>query len=175
MKIPQDSPLRLTYSALWHMRTNDEGVPYEDDFHALVNNGKIKVIAPARRPGYVVGRSVLLSSGQPVEADLVILATGYASTWNGIFDEKTADELGCTDTVPPFRWTNGRTIRVWQIRLPQTQKTKIGRLRSTRESYPQRISCAEILQSMAQCLPRIMDIRSKSWPIGSPLTSWAIR
>ncbi|KAJ6507903.1 FAD/NAD-P-binding domain-containing protein [Mycena vitilis] len=94
MKIPEDSPLRLTYSLLWHMRTDDEGVPREDGFHALVNQGKIKVIAPARMTGYGDGRSVLLSNGQTIEADPVILATGYASTWTDIFDEETAAELG---------------------------------------------------------------------------------
>ncbi|KAF7336817.1 hypothetical protein MVEN_02117500 [Mycena venus] len=89
-----NSPLRLEYSALWHMRTNDEGVSREDGFHALVNNGTIQVIAPAWMTGYAAGRSVLLSNGQTVEADMVILATGYASTWDGIFKKETAAELG---------------------------------------------------------------------------------
>ncbi|KAJ6532049.1 FAD/NAD-P-binding domain-containing protein [Mycena capillaripes] len=82
---PRDSPLRLTYSALWHTRTNDEGIPREDSFYALVNEGKIKVVAPARMTGYGEGRSVLLSNGQIIHADLVILATGY---------QETAAELG---------------------------------------------------------------------------------
>jgi thioredoxin reductase len=89
MNIPQDSPLRLTYSNIWHMRSNDEGIPREDGFHPQVNQGKIKVIAPARMTGYAEGRSILLSNGQTIKADLVILATGYASTWNDIFEGRS--------------------------------------------------------------------------------------
>jgi dimethylaniline monooxygenase (N-oxide forming) len=89
MGIPPDSPLRLTYSPFWHMRTNDEGVPRQDGFHALVNEGKIHVIAPARLTGYGHdGRSVELNNGHSIRADLVILATGYSSSWNDVFDGK---------------------------------------------------------------------------------------
>ncbi|KAJ7928774.1 FAD/NAD-P-binding domain-containing protein [Mycena leptocephala] len=91
---PAGFPLRLTYSNIWHMRSNDEGIPREDGFHPQVNQGKIKVIAPARMTGYAEGRSILLSNGQTIKADLVILATGYASTWDDIFEEETAAELG---------------------------------------------------------------------------------
>jgi dimethylaniline monooxygenase (N-oxide forming) len=32
------------------------------------------------------GRSVILSTGQSLPADVVILATGYASSWSRLFD-----------------------------------------------------------------------------------------
>ncbi|KAJ7679052.1 FAD/NAD-P-binding domain-containing protein [Mycena polygramma] len=94
MKIPKDSPLRLTYSPFWSMHLSDEGIPREDGFHSLINQGKIKVIPSARMSGYGSGRTVLLSNGETVNADLVILATGYACSWTDIFEEETAAELG---------------------------------------------------------------------------------
>ncbi|KAJ7476126.1 FAD/NAD-P-binding domain-containing protein [Mycena latifolia] len=116
MGVPKDSPLRLTYSPFWHMRTNDEGIPRADGFHALVIAGKIRVIAPARVTGYGEdGRSVLLSNGQTITADLVILATGYTSSWNEIFEEETAAELGLHRHHPIHRetvdeWKNYTTL-----------------------------------------------------------------
>ena len=86
MKIPEDSTLRLTYSAFWNIHTNDEGIPRDDGFHSLVNQGKINVIAPVRMTGYGDDSTVLLNNGQSVKADLVILATGYSSSWGDIFD-----------------------------------------------------------------------------------------
>ncbi|KAJ7486161.1 FAD/NAD-P-binding domain-containing protein [Mycena galericulata] len=95
MKIPEDSPLRLTYSPFWNIHTNDEGIPRENGFHALVNQGKIDVIAPARMTGYADdGYSILLNNGKSVKAGLVILATGYTSSWGNIFDDKTAGDIG---------------------------------------------------------------------------------
>lgn len=86
MGIPPDSPLRYTYSPFWSVHTNDEGQPRENGFHRLVNAGKINVMAPCRVTGYGEGKTVLLSNGKTLEADAVILATGYSSSWDGIFD-----------------------------------------------------------------------------------------
>ncbi|KAJ7644895.1 FAD/NAD-P-binding domain-containing protein [Roridomyces roridus] len=96
MGIPPDSPLRLTASSFWSIRVNDEGVVRENGFHRLVNSGAIKVVAPARATG--------LSTGQSIKADLVILATGYTSSWDDIFDEKTANELGLYRHMPAHEW-----------------------------------------------------------------------
>jgi glycine/D-amino acid oxidase-like deaminating enzyme len=73
----------------WSTSVNDEGVPRPNRFHALVNAGKIEVIAPARVEGFGRdGKSVILSNGGAVEADVVLLATGYASSWTNLFDGK---------------------------------------------------------------------------------------
>ncbi|KAJ7788555.1 FAD/NAD-P-binding domain-containing protein [Mycena olivaceomarginata] len=117
MGIPEDSPLRLTYSPFWNIHTNDEGIPRETGFHAQVNNGKITVIAPARMTGYSAdGSSVLLNNGQSVKADIVILATGYTSSWGDVFDEKTATDLGLHrhplifDKDLPDEWINYKSL-----------------------------------------------------------------
>ncbi|KAJ6620258.1 FAD/NAD-P-binding domain-containing protein [Mycena sp. CBHHK59/15] len=116
MEIPEDSPLRLTYSPFWNIHTSDEGIPRENGFHSLVNKGKINVIAPARMTGYGDdGHSVLLNNGQSVKADLVILATGYTSSWGDIFDEKTASDIGLHRHHPihqdlPDEWANYKTL-----------------------------------------------------------------
>ncbi|KAJ7151674.1 FAD/NAD-P-binding domain-containing protein [Mycena filopes] len=116
MGVPEDSPLRLTYSAFWNIHTNDEGIPRENGFHALVNKGKINIVAPARMVGYGDdGHSVLLNNGQSVKANLVILATGYTSSWDDIFDEKSATDIGLhrhelkqADQVD--EWANYKTL-----------------------------------------------------------------
>ncbi|KAK7042606.1 FAD/NAD-P-binding domain-containing protein [Favolaschia claudopus] len=116
MKIPADSPLRLTYSAFWNIHTNDEGVPRDDGFHALVNSGKIKVVAPARVTGYAEDGVVLLNNGNSLEADLIILATGYRSSWGDIFDERTAHDIGlhrrslAAENSGPNEWATYRTL-----------------------------------------------------------------
>lgn len=87
LKLPQNSPLRNTHSLFWGIRVNDEGVPRPTGFHALVNSGKIKVVSPARVEGFGEdGFSVILNNGKALRADVVILATGYTSSWEGIFD-----------------------------------------------------------------------------------------
>jgi dimethylaniline monooxygenase (N-oxide forming) len=87
LSIPEGSPLRLAHSIFWHIRTNDEGPPRENGFHPLVNAGKINIVAPARVTGYGSdGHTVHVNNGQSLEADLVILATGYKSSWNSLFD-----------------------------------------------------------------------------------------
>ncbi|KAJ7105495.1 hypothetical protein C8R43DRAFT_937809 [Mycena crocata] len=115
MGIPENSPLRLTYSPFWSIHTNDEGIPRKNGFHALANKGEINVIAPARMTAYGDdGHSVLLNTGQTVKADMVILATGYISSWDDIFDEKTAGDLGLHRHSPihdlPDKWKNYKTL-----------------------------------------------------------------
>ncbi|TFK37874.1 FAD/NAD-P-binding domain-containing protein [Crucibulum laeve] len=93
--IPPDSPLRHAHSLFWAIRTNDEGGYRPNSFHALVTTGKIEALAPARVVSYGVdGHSVVLNDGRVVKADIVILATGYTSSWGAIFDEKTVLDLG---------------------------------------------------------------------------------
>lgn len=127
MSIPEESPLRHIYQPFWHIRTNDEGPPRDNGFHPLVNAGKINVVAPARVTGYGSdGHTVLLDNEQTLEADLVILATGYNSSWDGLFDgqsiifsqesvlradfilEKTAADIGLhrhqSTTQPVDEW-----------------------------------------------------------------------
>ena len=86
LKIPKDSPLQNAHSLFWGIRTNDEGTGRKDGFHALVNQGKIKLSAPVKAKGYASdGESILLCDGQTLRADAVILATGFSSSWTGIF------------------------------------------------------------------------------------------
>ncbi|KAH7883153.1 FAD/NAD-P-binding domain-containing protein [Phlebopus sp. FC_14] len=95
LKIPKDSPLRNAHSLFWGIRTNDEGTGRKDGFHALVNEGKIKLVAPAKAEKYGPdGKSLMLNNGTILRADSVILATGFASSWTSIFTEKTVDDLG---------------------------------------------------------------------------------
>ncbi|KAF9466370.1 hypothetical protein BDZ94DRAFT_1281005 [Collybia nuda] len=81
--IPKNSPLRKAHSLFWGIRSNDEGVYREDGFHGLVNTGQIELVAPARVETYAED-----------VASVVILATGYSSSWSTIFDDSTAIELG---------------------------------------------------------------------------------
>ena len=77
------------------MRTNDEGTGRKDGFHALVNEGKIELIAPARAAGFAAdGKSVVLEDGRTIRAGAVVLATGFKSSWNDIFDERTMEDIG---------------------------------------------------------------------------------
>lgn len=127
MGIPKDSLLHLTYSPFWQMRTNDEGVPRANSFHVLATQGKIQVVAPARVTGYGDdGRSVLLSNGETLSADLVILATGYASSWPDIFDGETAADLGlhrCHPIRPEMNgeWKNYTTLANPPASTPDTE------------------------------------------------------
>ncbi|KAG6335021.1 hypothetical protein ID866_4066 [Astraeus odoratus] len=108
LNIPKDSPLRNSHSIFWGIRTNDEGVGKKDSFYALVNEGKIKLVAPTRAEQYVEN-GVLLGNGTELRANAVILATGFGSSWTGIFTEKTTEELGL-GRHPPL--TNGEE-HVW--------------------------------------------------------------
>ncbi|OBZ73499.1 hypothetical protein A0H81_06151 [Grifola frondosa] len=104
--VPKDSPLRRIHSPFWSVRVNDEGAPRPNSFHSLVNDGKISLAAPARMESYGAdGRSIILSDGRVLRAAAVILATGYVSSWGGIFDAKTREEVGMQRHPP----SNART------------------------------------------------------------------
>ncbi|CAL1698410.1 unnamed protein product [Somion occarium] len=101
LNIPSNSPLRRTHSLFYGVRTNDEGVGRPDGFHALVNQGKIELVAPVRVKGYAPSSGsegktvkVVLNDGRELTANAVILATGFMSSWSKIFDDATAEELG---------------------------------------------------------------------------------
>lgn len=85
--VPPNSPLRRSHSAFWSIRLNDEGVVRDDHFFTLVNTGKIELAAPARATGYAEdGSGIVLHDGVVLPADAVILATGYSSSWEGLFE-----------------------------------------------------------------------------------------
>lgn len=87
--LPVDSPLRNTHSAFWGIRTNDDGYYRPNSFYGLVQSGKIRLVAPARATGFGDdGKSVTLNDGQVLSADVVILATGFKSSWTSLFDGK---------------------------------------------------------------------------------------
>ncbi|KAJ6621833.1 FAD/NAD-P-binding domain-containing protein [Mycena sp. CBHHK59/15] len=95
LSVTQDSPLHNIRSLFWSTGVTDEGTPRQNGFHALANSGKIEVIVPARVQGFGVdGRSLILSDGRTIEADVIVLATGYSSSWSSIFDENTFQRLG---------------------------------------------------------------------------------
>ncbi|EDR06936.1 uncharacterized protein LACBIDRAFT_299323 [Laccaria bicolor S238N-H82] len=87
-KIPNESPLRRTHSTFWGLRISDEGLVRPDSFHGLAAAGLIDLAAPTRAIGYAEdGKSLLLSDGQTLPAKVVILATGYQSSWSPIFEK----------------------------------------------------------------------------------------
>ncbi|KAF9035558.1 hypothetical protein BJ165DRAFT_1533546 [Panaeolus papilionaceus] len=93
--IPHDSPLRSTHSLFWGVRTSDEGKTRPTSFHTLAVSGNIEMIAPARAVGYLNdGESVSISTGRKVKPKVVILATGYQSSWTQLFTPDMARELG---------------------------------------------------------------------------------
>ncbi|EKM52447.1 uncharacterized protein PHACADRAFT_211704 [Phanerochaete carnosa HHB-10118-sp] len=95
LSVPQNSPLRNSHSLFWEARTNDEGKTNPYRFHGLVAAGKIKLIAPNRVEKFGSdGHSVVLSDGTRVEADAVIVATGFKSSWGKMFDRNTLVKLG---------------------------------------------------------------------------------
>ncbi|KAF9228314.1 FAD/NAD(P)-binding domain-containing protein [Gyrodon lividus] len=116
LKVPKDSPLRNAHSLFWGIRTNDEGTGRKDGFHALVNEGKIKLAAPTRVEKYGGdGESLILRNEETLKANAVILATGFASSWAGIFTEKTIEELGIgrhppTKDVDENAWKHYTTL-----------------------------------------------------------------
>ncbi|KAF9034318.1 hypothetical protein BJ165DRAFT_1512908 [Panaeolus papilionaceus] len=94
-KIPEDSPLRLTHDLFWGVRASDEGNVSPECFHALAMARAFEVVAPARATGYADdGESVLLSTGRTIKPKVVILSTGYQSSWSNIFTPEMAKELG---------------------------------------------------------------------------------
>ncbi|KAK0441063.1 FAD/NAD-P-binding domain-containing protein [Armillaria borealis] len=99
--VPANSPLRRAHSPFWSVRLNDEGVKRDDSFFSLVNRRKISLVAPAQVTGYDLdGRSLTLDNETSVRADVVILATGYKSSWENIFDDRTQLELGIQRHAP---------------------------------------------------------------------------
>ncbi|KAJ7643962.1 FAD/NAD-P-binding domain-containing protein [Roridomyces roridus] len=93
LSVPRSSPLQNTKSLFWSISVNDEGVPQSGRFHDLVHHGKIQVVSPARAVS-LNEDSILLSNRRNIEADLVLLATGYSSSWADIFDRETAERVG---------------------------------------------------------------------------------
>lgn len=85
-KIPKDSPLRRTHSLFWGVRTNNIGVGGPSGFYPLVQSGDIELVAPARVASYGEGKSIILHDGRVLEADLVVLATGFTSSWNAFLN-----------------------------------------------------------------------------------------
>lgn len=64
-----------------------------DSFYGFVDAGLIDVVAPHRVAGYSSdGAGVLLDDGTALEAKVVVLATGYQSSWADIF---TSTCVGC--------------------------------------------------------------------------------
>ncbi|KJA15628.1 hypothetical protein HYPSUDRAFT_48150 [Hypholoma sublateritium FD-334 SS-4] len=99
--IPKSSPLRTPFSLFWGIRTNDEGRVHPTSYYSLANAGMIELMVPARAVGYADdGKSVWLSNGEKVAADVVILATGWQSSWTGVLDEKTAADIGLGRHAP---------------------------------------------------------------------------
>ena len=85
--VPKDSPLRNAHLLFWGIRTNDEGAYRPNGFHGLVHAGQIQLVAPTRVIGFGGdGRSLMLQDGKTQPADVVILATGYSSSWSKLFD-----------------------------------------------------------------------------------------
>ncbi|KAF9559739.1 FAD/NAD(P)-binding domain-containing protein [Agrocybe pediades] len=116
--IPTTSPLRTcSTSILWDVRTSDEGCVRAGSYYDLVQRGLVQVEAPRRGVEYYCSAAssssggsreggngegvelkleggVVLDDGRHVQADVVVLATGYKSSWEGIFDDAMLRELG---------------------------------------------------------------------------------
>lgn len=89
LRVPKNSPLRRTRSFFWGVHANDQGVGFRNEFHAMVNKGAIELVAPSRATGFGNdGRSVMLDDGRLLNADAVVVATGYSSSWTKIFDSE---------------------------------------------------------------------------------------
>jgi glycine/D-amino acid oxidase-like deaminating enzyme len=85
--VPEDSPLRLVRPFFWQARVVDDGLIRPTSFYALSQNGQIELCAPARAIGFDDdGGSIVLNNGRKITADVVIIATGYRSSWEDIFD-----------------------------------------------------------------------------------------
>jgi dimethylaniline monooxygenase (N-oxide forming) len=73
------------YSLFWDIRLNDEGAQTKESFFTLANAGKIELVAPMHVTGYAPnGRGVVLRDARTLDADAVVLATGYTSSWDGL-------------------------------------------------------------------------------------------
>ncbi|KAF6749420.1 hypothetical protein DFP72DRAFT_819004 [Ephemerocybe angulata] len=107
-RVPKASPLRITRSLFWDVRSGDEGVKREDSFVSLVMKGKIKVVAPTYVSKYT-SRGVETTEGEKLDASAIIVATGYGSSWNGMLDDATMLEIGLSQRVDSnaleeFKW-----------------------------------------------------------------------
>ncbi|THH14463.1 hypothetical protein EW146_g5873 [Bondarzewia mesenterica] len=105
--VPKDSLLRRNNPVFWGFMIDDFGAVSPTDWVSLVNEGKIELVALARVTGFGEnGRSVLLSNGERIEADAIVLGTGYRSSWDKIFDEETLEELGLKTVAPSdaYHW-----------------------------------------------------------------------
>ncbi|TEB27449.1 FAD/NAD(P)-binding domain-containing protein [Coprinellus micaceus] len=100
--IPPDSPFRRNAHPLfWGVRLSDDGMVRNDSFYGFVDAGLIDVVAPHRVAGYSSdGTGVLLDDGTALEAKVVVLATGYQSSWADIFTKATVDEVGFGKHAP---------------------------------------------------------------------------
>lgn len=88
-EIPKNSALRQAPEVFWSIRVNDEGVGKPDNFFKLANAGRIELLAPHRAKSFGKdGKSIILDDGQIIKADVIILCTGYQSSWTKIFDRK---------------------------------------------------------------------------------------
>ncbi|KAF7299668.1 FAD/NAD(P)-binding domain-containing protein [Mycena chlorophos] len=103
----------------WSVHLNDDGIPgpsrtnnNSSHFYTLVRQGKIRAVVPARVVGFGAdGRSVVAvttdagaegrSEDVHLRADVLLLATGYKSSWTSLFDEKTAEKIGMAPTPLP--------------------------------------------------------------------------
>jgi dimethylaniline monooxygenase (N-oxide forming) len=87
LSIPKSSPLRRTHPFFYGIRINDEGAGRINGFYDLVNKGKIDLVAPARVVSFGADqKSVVLNNGQVLNTNAIVLATGFKSSWNKIFD-----------------------------------------------------------------------------------------
>jgi hypothetical protein len=90
--VPKDSPLRNAHPFFWGIRLNDEGKPRKDSFFALVNEGRIELVAPQRVTRFdSSGGGIVLGNGTILPSDVVILATGYTSSWTKILGKTLLD------------------------------------------------------------------------------------
>ena len=71
----------------------------------MVSKGKINLVAPTKVSSFGEdGRSIITSDGRVLEADAVVLCTGFLSSWNKIFDSK----------IPTISFTNFRNKMSFQ-------------------------------------------------------------
>lgn len=87
--VPNSSPLRNAHSLFWGIRTNDEGVGSPTGFYSAVRDNKINLISPARVLRFSEdGKGIDLDNGTRLDAEAVILCTGFTSSWDPVLDGK---------------------------------------------------------------------------------------
>lgn len=66
-----------------------------------MNKGKISLIAPARAISFGTDRkSIVLNNGRILKTDAVVLATGFRSSWNNIFDRMSIVPIELPSLTP---------------------------------------------------------------------------